>query len=298
MALIIDDNSVSMTFSSTGAKASVGVAREFAVVHCTAGANVAAGNSAPPGRVATRNAIGITAKLFVEATANEKFAIGLDLGMAQVTELYTYDYLYGGRLESEGSVLLDLKAGFSRNPSLDVQPDPGQTVDEHIFDLQFVKEQRVTTPRPGFNMTVQFGDHPNNTVPWKFDNTLTSAPNHLARIRRLQHFVVYLLAREGAGSTPRILGRLGWAVSWICNVTWTAGTPKLQVTRSDLFPGTFMKGPPASGDAWAQLAVNQTGPSTNDQDETAVARIYDQRRSPTCQQSATRPADLPADFYR
>ena len=40
------------------------------------------------------------------------------------------------------------------------------------------------------------------------------------------------------------------------------------------------------------------GEATNDQDETAVARIYDQRRSPTCQQSATRPADLPADFYR
>lgn len=299
MALIVDDTSVNMTWHASGAKAAVHAGTQFAIVHCSAGANLSAGNSTPAGKINTKEAIKVKGTVFVEATGNE-FDLGdHEFGMVQVTELQDLQLLYVGRLNSDGSTLLNVRAGFTKNPSLDVDPDDGETVDEHIFNIVGLETKRVTQPRTGFELTVTFGDHPNNAVPWRFDNTLTHSTNFLARIRRAQHFVVYFVTRASSTATPRILGRLGWAVTWDFDVNWTTATmrPRLSATRSELFPGTFKLGPPPAGDNWAQIAVNRTGPATNAQDSAAVNNIYNTHMAPTCVQSATPPEGFRSNFF-
>lgn len=299
MALIVDDGSVAMSFVAPGARAAVHPGTHFAVAHCTTGANLGAGNSMPAGKVKVNDAITVTGNVFVQATGNEFDFGDHEFGMAQVTELLRYEFLYVGRLPSEGSVLLDMKSQFSRNPSLDVQPLAGETVDQHVFSFMNLETQRVTTPRVGFNVKVTFGDHPNNVVPLRFDNTVTHAPNFLARILRIQHFVVYFLTRASATASPRILGRLGWAVTWDCDLNWSRATmrPRVAPSRLELFPGTFKPGPPPAGDVWAQIAVARTGPTTNGQDEAAVGRIFDTRQPPGCQQSGRRPDGFRSGFF-
>lgn len=300
MAIIVDDSSVTMQFLPGAAKAAIHPGLQFAVVHCTAGANTGAGNTVPAGKVKTNDAIQMKGKVFVEATANEFDFGDHEFGMVQVTELHDYQFQYVGRLDSDGSVLLNLRAGFTKSPSLDVEPVGGETVDEHIFSFSNLETKRVTTPRTGFEITVTFGDHPNNVVPWRFDNTTTHSPNFLARIRRAQHFVVYFVTRASASATPRILGRLGWAVTWDCDVNWTTATmrPRLTMNRAELFPGTFKLGPPPAADDWAQIAVSRTGPSTNAQDTTVVNAIYANHQPPACRESATRPDGFRSDFFR
>lgn len=299
MALIVDEASVDMTWHTRGAKAAVHPGSQFAVLHCTAGANTAAGNTTPPGKVKTNDAIEVKGTVFVQATGNE-FDLGdHEFGMVQVTELHAYEFLYVGRLASDGSVQLDVRAGFTKNPSLDVQPDAGESVDDHIFSFNNLEVKRVTTPRTGFELTVTFGDHPNNVVPWRFDNTRTHSSNFLARIRRVQHFVVYFVTRASRTAAPRILGRLGWAVTWDCDVNWTTATmrPRLTTNRAELFPGSFKSGPPPAGDHWAQIAVDRTGPATNVQDGDAVNRIYDTHLPPGCKESTAPPDGFRANFF-
>jgi hypothetical protein len=298
MAIIVDDASVNMTWHASGAKAAVHAGTQFAIVHCSAGANLSAGNTTPAGKIKTNDAIQIKGTVFVEATANEFDFGDHEFGMVQVTELYDYQFLYVGRLESDGSTLLNVGSGFTKNPSLDVQPE-GESVDEHIFSFNNLETKRVTQPRTGFELTVTFGDHPNNAVPWRFDNTLTHSTNFLARIRRAQHFVVYFVTRASSTATPRILGRLGWAVTWDFDVNWTTATmrPKLTTTRAELFPGTFKLGPPPAADNWAQIAVNRTGPATNAQDSTSVNNIYATHMAPGCVQSASRPDGFRSNFF-
>ncbi|WP_395701306.1 hypothetical protein [Aquabacterium sp.] len=299
MALIVDDSSANMSFSAAGAKAAVHLGTHFAVVHCSAGANLGAGNSTPAGKVKNTDAIQIKGTVFVEATGNE-FDLGdREFGMVQVTELYDYQFQYAGRLASDGSALLNVLAGFTKNPSLDVQPASGESTDEHIFSFMNLDVKRVTTPRTGFEVTVLFGDHPNNVVPLRYDNQTSHSPNFLARIRRVQHFVVYFLTRGSATETPRILGRLGWAVTWDCDVNWTIATmrPKLTMKRAELFPGSFKLGPPPASDNWAQIAVNRSGPATNAQDTAAVDRIYSTHAPPVCQESPSPPDGFRSNFF-
>jgi len=300
MAIIVDDSSVTMQFLPGAAKAAIHPGLQFAVVHCTAGANTGAGNTVPAGKVKNSDAIQMKGTVFVEATANEFDFGDHEFGMVQVTELFDYQFVYAGRVDSEGSVVLDLRAGFTKSPSLDVEPVGGETVDEHIFSFSNLETKRVTQPRTGFEITVTFGDHPNNVVPWRFENTLTSANNFLARIRRVQHFVVYFVTRASVSATPRILGRLGWAVTWDCDVNWTTANlrPRLTMNRAELFPGTFKLGPPPAGDNFAQLAISRTGPSTNAQDITAVNGIYATHQAPACRQSASRPDGFRSNFFR
>jgi hypothetical protein len=219
--------------------------------------------------------------------------------MAQVTELHDYQYLYVGRLASDGSTVLNIGAGFTKSPSLDAQAD-GQTIDDHIFSFSNIETKRVTQPRTGLAVTVTFGDHPHNTVPWTFENRETHSTNFLARIRRVQHFVVYFVTRASKSSPLRTLGRLGWAVTWDFDVNWTLATmrPTLSLTRSELFPGTFKLGPPPPGDNWARIALDRTGPTTNDQDRDSVNGIYNARKAPACVQSKTPPAGFRSNFFR
>lgn len=300
MALNLDASSAKINWLENGAIAACHTGRQFAILHCTAGANLGAGDSMPAGKVKRADAMQMEGSVFVEATANE-FDIGdREFGMVQVTELIRYEFLYAGRLESEGSCLMNMMAGFTANPSLDVERAAGGSFDDRIFDPGTLIVDRVTTPRTGFNITIRFGDHPHNTIPYRFQNTVTRARNFLARAWRVQTFAVYFVTRANKTAPLTILGDLGWVVRWKIDFTWRSGavTPTTILRDSFLAPSVlgFHLGPDP-GDSWSTLAVNRTPPATNKQDDDTVNAIFNQRRSPMLVQARDRPADLHADFF-
>ncbi len=185
------------------------------------------------------DAVELEGSVFLEATANE-FDLGdRQIGMVQTTELMFYEFVYAGRRDTEGSCKLDLKAGFATNPSLDVQSGPGQTIDDKIFDFATLLIDRVTTPKAGFNVKVRFGDHPNNAIPYRFQNGLTGARNFLALAARAQKFNVYLVTRANATAPVEILGRFNWAADWIVEFAWSVrtGKPTATTRRADILDG-------------------------------------------------------------
>ena len=301
MAIIVDESTANIAWMPTGATASCHIGRQFAILHCTTGANLGAGDSMPAGKVRRSDAMQMEASVFVEATANE-FDIGdREFGMVQLTELIRYEFLYAGRLESEGSCMMNMLNGFTANPSLDVQRASGGSIDDRIFDIGMQTVDRLTTPKTGFIVKLRFGDHPHNTIPYRFQNSVTGSRNLLARAWRVQTFSVYFVTRLNPTAPLTILGSLGWVVRWKVDFTWTSGstTPTANLIDLYLAPSVvgFKRGP-APGDAWSSIALNRTLPTTNKLDDDTSKAIFDQRRAPMLEQSRARPADLRSDFYK
>lgn len=300
MAINVDASTADIHWVTNGAAAACHLGRQFAILHCSVGANLGAGDSMPAGKVRNADAMQMEASVFVEATANEFDMGDREFGMVQVTELIRYEFLYAGRLESEGSCRMNMMSGFTANPSLDVQRAFGGSVDDRIFDIGMQTVDRVTTPKTGFNVTLRFGDHPHNTIPYRFQNSVTRARNFLARAWRVQTFAVYFVTRANKSAPLSILGNLGWVVRWKVDFTWTTGATKPSAVPIDsyLAPSVigFKRGP-APGDSWSSIALNRTLPTTNKLDDDTSKAIFDQRRAPMLEQSRGRPADLRADFF-
>jgi hypothetical protein len=147
---------------------------------------------------------------------------------------------------------------------------------------------------------VRFGDHPNNTIPYQFQNTVTHAPNFLARAWRVQTFAVYFVTRSTKNAPLDILGDLGWVVRWKVDFNWTSASPTPTAILRDAFLAPSVLGfhlGPDPDDSWSHIALNRTPPATNKQDDDTVNAIFTQRRSPLLTQSPDRPADLPANFF-
>jgi hypothetical protein len=297
MAINLDASTARISWATRGATASCHTGSRFALLHCSKGANLGAGDRSPAGKVKLFDAVELEGSVFLEATANE-FDIGdRQIGMVQTTELMFYEFVYAGRRDTEGSCRLDLKAGFTANPSLDVQSGPGQTIDDKIFDFSTLLIDRVTAPKAGFNVTVRFGDHPNNVIPYRFQNGLTGARNYLAMAARAQRFNVYLVTRANATSPVEILGRFNWAVDWIVEFAWSVrtGKPTATTRRADILDGVFVKG--AQTDASANIVVARSQPTANRQDENAVNAIYNRRRAPLLRESRHWPPGFRTDFF-
>jgi hypothetical protein len=299
MAITLDASTAKITWTTSGATAACHTGSQFALLHCTKGANLAAGNSTPAGKVKRFDAVELEGSVFLQATANE-FDIGdRQIGMVQTTELLFYEFVYAGRRDTEGSCKLDLKAGFALNPSLDVQSGTGQSIDDKIFDVATLQTDRVTTPKTGFNVTVRFGDHPHNAIPYRFQNGLTGARNFLAMAARAQKFNVYLVTRANKTSPVQILGRFNWAVDWIVEFVWSVrtGKPTATTRRVDILDGVFVKGAPSPPDTSANIVVVRSQPTANKQDDDAVNAIYTRRRAPLLRESRHWPPGFRTDFF-
>ena len=299
MAINLDASTARIAWTTNGATAACHTGVHFALLHCTKGANLTAGDRSPAGRVKLFDAVELEGRVFLDATANE-FDIGdRQIGMVQTTELMFYEFVYAGRRDTEGSCNLDLKAGFTANPSLDVQPTAGQTVDDTIFDAATLLIDRVTTPKTGFNVTVRFGDHPNNTIPYRFQNSLTGARNFLALAARAQKFNVYLVTRANPTSPIEILGRFNWAADWIVEFAWSVrtGRPTATTRRVDILEGVFVRGAPNPPDASSRIVVARSLPTANRQDTDAVNAIFNRRRAPLLRQSRNWPPGFRANFF-
>jgi hypothetical protein len=300
MALNLQPSTAKIESKSSGAIASCHIGTRFALLHCTKGANLTAGDRMPAGKVKRFDAFELEGTVFLEATADEHDIGDREFGMVQVTNLLFYEFIYAGRRASEGSCNLNLKSGFTVNPSLDVQTSTGQTIDQKIFDTGALLIDRVTTPRTGFNITVRFGDHPNNVIPYRFANTLTGASNFLAVAARAQKFMVYFFTRANATSPITVLGSFDWAVDWLVEFTWSARTTTAtaNIRRADVLEGAFSLGAPSASDAMATIALNRSTPTANKQDEDTVAAIFNRRRAPMLTQSRTLPNGFRTDFFK
>lgn len=297
MAINLDASTARIAWTTSGATAASHTGSQFALLHCSKGANLGAGDRSPAGKVKRFDAVELEGSVFLEATANELDIGDRQIGMVQTTELMFYEFVYAGRRDTEGSCKLDLKAGFSANPSLDVQSGSGQSIDDKIFDSSMLLIDRVTTPKAGFKVTVRFGDHPNNVIPYRFQNGLTGARNFLALAARAQKFNVYLVTRANATSPVEILGRFNWAVDWIVEFAWSVrtGKPTATARRADILDGVFVRG--SQSDASANIVSARALPTANKQDEDAVNAIYNRRRAPLLTESRHWPAGFRTDFF-
>jgi hypothetical protein len=294
--LILDKDSATIKWSGTGASPNSHLGLKHALLHLTKNANLSAGDGDVPDTAAAGDAISIEASILVKATPDETGIGSLEFGIVQVSQLHTYEFLYVGRLASEGSSVVNIKTGYTKNPSLDVQPNRGRSIDDEIF---LAKRRSVTRAPGGFKVVVKSGDHPSNTIPLQFENRVTGAPNFLARAQRSEAFVAYFVARFGTTEPHTILARIGWAVTWDVDYTWSASTMTATkfVKTSLLFPGEPRIGAPDEGDPMAEVARTRSTPTTNDQDQAAHDAAWVARRAPILEQKRERPVGFRSDFF-
>jgi hypothetical protein len=300
MALRLDTSSATMTVDIKGAKSAIHIGKELVLLHGTRNANLAAADVPMGGKGNKGPSIVITGKVFMEADASD-FDLGdWQFGMIQVSNLMVYEFVYAGRMANEGSVVLNLRSGFTKNPSLDADPPQGGSIDDDIFDIAHQTTKRVSTPRVGFEIEYRFGDHPNTLVPQKFENRQTNAPNFIASARRDEGFITYFVARENAQAPVQFLSRVGWHAIWHGTFTWSAAKMKPTLTTKDsrLDLGQVLLGAPVATDPDFQVAKARVGPTSNAMDEKASDDAFVHRRSPVCVQSTTLPKDLPSDFFQ
>jgi hypothetical protein len=300
--LIIDQSSVKIGWKAPGASAGVHVGSKFVLLHCTKGVNLIAGEQFPAEDVVADKAVFIDAHVFLKSPDNQRDLGDMEFGLAQVSFIHNYEFIYAGRLESEGSTVINLRTGFTQNPSLDEEPRFGRTVDEEIFRSTFppLKVTPVTGANPGLNVDVTFKDHPNNAIPLTFENRVSAAPNFLASVKRTEEFITYFLARKKNVEPVTILARIGWTVNWHAEFNWTSATdkPTSIIRAGELFPGEPRIGAPDPGDPIAAIALARRGASTNAQDTAAQDAAWNQRRSPICEQKRERPRGLRANLFK
>ena len=122
MAIVLDPSTARIVWKTQGASAACTVGSQYALLHCNKNVNRAAGDKAKADDVPTGDAIILSADVFLEPTAGERDPGERLFGMVQVTELFSYEFLYAGRVASEGSCVMNLKSGFTNNPSLSSSP--------------------------------------------------------------------------------------------------------------------------------------------------------------------------------
>src|SRR5262249_25304113 len=229
MALQLDASTATMSFDMTGSKSTIRVGTQFALLHGTRNVNLTAADDAAGVKPTKGPSVTTTGKVFLAADPSD-FTIGdWEFGMIQVSNLQVYEFVYAGRLAGEGSVTINLKSGFTKNPSLDEEVPPNSTsstIDATIFDQTFLTATRVTTTRVGFEIEYKLDDHPNTLVPLRFENRKTTAPNFIFSARRDEGFIAYFVARENSKAPIQFLARIGWHAIWHGTFKWSAATMK------------------------------------------------------------------------
>ena len=299
MTLRLDASSATMTVDVAGSASAIHVGRQLVLLHGTRNANLRSADTVTGGKTSNGPSISITGKVFMQADATD-FDVGdWQFGMIQVSNLMVYEFVYAGRLASEGSVTINLKSGFTKPLSLDAEVATGSTIDDSIFDSTNLTATRVTSPQVGFQIEYLFNDHPATLVPQRFENRTAHAPNFIFSARRDEGFVTYFVARENSTATVQFLSRVGWHAIWHGEFTWSAAKMKPTVIMKDsrLDLGQVLLGAPAATDSHFLIAQARVGPTANDQDKKASDDAFIRRDAKVCSQVTTRPSNLPTNFF-
>lgn len=292
----LDGSSATIAWKTSGATAAVFPGAQSILLHCTKNVNTGAADR-PGIRPPYGPAIEIEGHVFVEKTGHISGFGNLEFGMVQISTLFAYDVLYVGRVPSEGSTVIDLRQAFTTNPSVDVEPGTGESVEDHVFSPANVFPTPAFRPdgRKGLDIKVTATDNPWNLFDLTFENRVAGAPNFIAKVARNEAFVTHFVVRE-PGAPTTILARLGWTVNWYAEFNWVAGRPFLSAHTCLLFPGVPRIGAPPP-DPISTLAVTLAGKTTNELDNEATD-ARSQRRQPICMQLRERPSEFRSNFYQ
>lgn len=301
MALSFDQTTANLTATAPGARASVHIGTELALVHCTRNANLAIADSATGGRGDKGPMIDFKGRVFFPGdpsnSANMTEISKWDFGIIQVADVMILEARYAGRMAGEGEVTLNLKAGFRANPSWDADEDEP----DMIFEPGHLTVTKVFGPKPGFQVELKPGDHPTSLFPLKVINNITSSPNFLFSVRRDEGFITYFVAKDPAGKIHH-LARIGWHVVWHANCRWTSPGSKpvatMLASRIDIGqPATDPPSNTAFPAMWA-VAQNPQRPTTNEcNGEAADKALAEQPQPPVHVALKDRKVDVPADFF-
>jgi hypothetical protein len=289
-----------MSVDRKGAKPAIHVGKELILLHGTKNANLAAADMSTGGDGTKGPCIVITGNVFLEADAGE-FDLGdWQFGIIQVSNVMVYEFIFAGRTSTEGSVTVNLKSGFTKNPSLDAEPHSGGSIDESIFDANNLTMKRVTKPKTGFQISVTSNDHPAKLMEKRFQNRRTNSPNFIFSARRDEGFTTFFVARENERAPVQFLSRVDWHIIWHGTFKWSAAKVEPTVTMKDarLDVGPVRSDAPDAGSTDFQIAKARVGPTSNEQDNKATDDAFVRRLTTVCTQSETLPKDLPSDFYQ
>jgi hypothetical protein len=300
MALTLDLASATLTADPQGSNADIHLGtRRFLMHGNIATANKKAADSITITKGTTGGAIKFTGTVFLASSANEFDISPFEFGMVQVSNLLDFIFVYAGSTPQQGSVRQHLRLGFTTNPSLDVEPLPGESIDDHIFNPTNLIANRVTTPKPGFEIEVNFSDHPFGLVPYRFENRVTRATNLIARASRNEDFTTFFVARASPTSPLICLARGGFHVIWRAEFKWRTGVAKPDLEfKSRLFSASAIQtGAPPPGDSHFQIASARSLPSSNTQDQAAFSAV-ERRSRPVCDELREWPDQMPPDFFK
>lgn len=300
MALDLKTGTAKLTIDLHASKPTVHVGSASILVCCNKNeineASADGNNSLEPNK---GPAVSITGNVFMTADAGELDPGSWEFGMVQVTQLAGYRFLYAGSTSAQGSIAVDRMGVFTKNPSLDVRPKAGESVDDHIFSQDNTAITIVEKPVRGLNITVFFNDHPNNFMPLFAENRVAGGRNFIARAYRNQAFVTYFVARPNKQADLICLGRVGWHFVVASEFKWKTGVakPDKKITESLMYPGEVRLGPPPADDSHFVVARTRATPTTQKMDDDAEAAInaYNDK---VVKQETTWPADLHADFFK
>ncbi len=142
-AINLDASTAKIAWTTSGATAACHTGTQFALLHCTKGANLT--RRRPLARrqgEAVRRGRARRQRVYIDATANE-FDIGdRQIGMVQTTELMFYEFVYAGRRDSRG-LLQPRPQGRLHHQSL-ARRAVGPRTDDRRQDLRFRDAARPT----------------------------------------------------------------------------------------------------------------------------------------------------------
>jgi hypothetical protein len=297
MALALDKSSATIAVDKTGAKTAIEVGTDNALLHCTRNVRVNLVNT--PGFPDPTNgpAIRFTGKVFIAgnpaSSADRVDITKFQVALIQVATVMVYEMRYAGRMNNEGSMTVNIRAGFNPNPCFD-----GKTTS---LDDAFTNANNIVTqvqgPKPGFLISSIRDDSPFTHVTLRFENRVVPAPNFLFSARRDEGFVTYLVVRVPDG-TIHFLSHVGWHIIWHGEFQWKApGEKPTVVMRTSTFDlGQVLLGEPVPADASLAMAKQPRGSTANELDRLAHKGLAD-RNTAILSQSTSRPSDLPGVFF-
>lgn len=200
-------------------------------------------------------AIVITATVDVHRDLHDRLD-GWKFRFIQVARTKVYQWVYAGRLKTEGSSMMNLA----------VPPNMPKDLAYHfLLDSEQPSMPFTSTDEPSLsegargrsrekvNVRAETIDHPFSLIPIRLPNSTTNADNLLVRAIRDIDLVTAFVAVNERGII-QVLAHVAWRANWRAFIDWRRdiGTPF--VTNSKLTVDDWLKGAPAEPEAAALIA--------------------------------------------
>lgn len=288
----IDLASINVTVNAAGAIPAVSVAPDdnkpgkgLARCHLTTGARLSlSGARFDP-------AIIVTGSVDVVVDPNDRKE--WSFSFLQFANLLVREVVYGGRVESEGSVRLNyaVPPAMGKNPSLDSTSELAPFVNLLGSPQREVKEgDRVRR-----TLTRTMGDHPNSQMPLVVPNAKTNAPNFLYN-QRLDLGLTTVFVGRDPDNKFHPLAHFTWHLIYDAKFSWQGSTCNGTMANGRFDISSVAKGAPPDP-TLSSLLAKPVGPFYNDLCRKANQSVANSDSPPNCISLATRDPMIPKTFY-